>query len=164
MRRIAVVWHFRAEDTMRAFGRAASIAAVLMSVAGMAAAAEVRVLGVDAVEQAVRGLAADFAKETGHQVVFTIASPAVVMKKIAANETHDAVIVSEPAMDQLDKDGIVNPESRVRLARDASTAYEGALTTDGRVPEAARAFVRFLSEPDARAKWIAGKLEPLADH
>ena len=29
---------------------------------------------------------------------------------------HDAVIVSEPAMDQLDRDGIVNPESRVRLA------------------------------------------------
>jgi ABC-type molybdate transport system substrate-binding protein len=149
---------------MRAFGRAAAIAAVLMSVAGMAAAAEVRVLGVDVVEQAVRGLAAEFAKETGHQVVFTIASPAVVMKKIAANETHDAVIVSEPAMDQLDKDGIINPESRVRLARDASTAYEAALTTDGRVPEAARAFVRFLTEPDARTKWIAGKLEPLADH
>jgi molybdate transport system substrate-binding protein len=257
---------------MRAFGRAAAIAAVLVSVAGMAAAAEVRVLGVDAVEQAVRGLAADFAKETGHQVVFTIASPDVVMKKIAANETHDAVIVSEPAMDQLDREGIVNPESRVRLAntgmgvavregsplpnlstpeafrqallaaksivygdptlpnqsgekaerillkaglletlkpktqmvpgRAASqaliakgevelglyniseipegkglklagavpaplqitTTYEGALLSDGSVPEAATAFVRFLAEPDARATWIAAKLEPLLDH
>jgi ABC-type molybdate transport system substrate-binding protein len=164
MRRIAVVWHFRAEDTMRAFGLAAAIAAVLVSVAGMAAAAEVRVLGVDAVEQAVRGLAADFAKETGHRVVFTIASPAVVMRKIAANETHDAVIVSEPAMDQLDTDGIINPESRVRLAKDEATTYEGGLLTDGSVPEAARAFIRFLAEPDARAKWLAAKLEPLADH
>ena len=149
---------------MRAFGRTAMIAAVLVWVAGMAAAAEVRVLGVDAVEQAVRAVATDFARETGHQVIFTIASPAVVMEKIAANETHDAVIVSEPAMDQLDKDGIVNPESRVRLAKDRETTYEGGLMTDGSVPEAARAFVRFLAEPDARAKWVAGKLEPLADH
>ena len=49
-------------------------------------------------------------------MTFTIGSPAVVMQKIKANEVHDAVIVSEPAMDELDRDGIVNPESRVRLA------------------------------------------------
>ena len=32
------------------------------------------------------------------------------------------------------------------------------------VPEAARAFIRFLAGPDARAKWLAARLEPLADH
>ena len=149
---------------MQTFGRIGAIAAVLMSLTGMAAAAEIRVLGVDAVEQAVRAVAADFARETGHQVVFTIAPPVVVMEKIAANETHDAVIVSEPAMDALDRDGIVNPESRVRLAKDGPTTYEGGLMTDGSVPEAARAFIRFLAEPDARANWVAAKLEPLADH
>ena len=85
------------------------------------------------------------------------------MKKIAANETHDAVIVSEPAMDELDRDGIVNPESRVRLATDKSTVYEGALLTDGSVPEAARAFLRFLASADARDTWIAARLEPLED-
>ena len=47
---------------MRAFGRIGAIAAVLMSLTGMAAAAEVRVLGVDAVEQAVRAVAVDFAR------------------------------------------------------------------------------------------------------
>jgi ABC-type molybdate transport system substrate-binding protein len=149
---------------MRAFGRTIVIAAVLVWAAGMAAAAEVRVLGVDRVEPAVRAVAADFARETGHQVIFTIAAPAVVMEKIAANETFDAVIVAEPAMDQLDKDGIVNPESRLRLARDGDVTYEGGLMTDGSVPEAAGAFVRFLAEPDARARWLAAKLDPLADH
>jgi ABC-type molybdate transport system substrate-binding protein len=149
---------------MRAFGRTIVIAAVLVSAVGMAAAAEVRVLAADVVQQAVRAVAADFTKETGHQVIFTIAAPAVVMEKIAANETFDAVIVSEPAMDQLDKDGIVNPESRLRLARDGDITYEGGLMTDGAVPEAAGAFVRFLAEPDARAKWLAAKLDPLADH
>jgi ABC-type molybdate transport system substrate-binding protein len=79
---------------MRVCGWTALIAVVLVSVAGMAAAEEVRVLGVDAVAQPLRALAVDFTKATGHRVVFTIAPPAVVMKKIAAKETHDAVIVA----------------------------------------------------------------------
>lgn len=255
---------------MRAFGRI--IAAVLMSLAGMAAAADIRVLSVGAVQNAVRPLAAEFSKETGHKIVFTVGSPAVVAQKLKDGETFDAVIVSEPAMDALDKEGIVNPESRVRLANtgiavavragapvpnlstpeafkeallaakslvygdptlpnqsgekaeqilakagllDAlkgklrvipgqaesqdliakgevemglynlseipeskglkiagpvpaplqlTTTYEGALMSDGSVPQAAREFIRFLSDPDARAKWLAAKLEPLADH
>ena len=257
---------------MRGLGRSITIAAVLVSLTGMAGGAEVRVLSVGAVQNAVRSLAADFAKETGHQIVFTIGSPAIVMQKIKDGETYDAVIVSEPAMDLLDREGTVNPESRERFATtglgvavragapvpnvstpdefkqalltaksivygdptlpnqsgekaekilakagllDAlkpklqivpgqaasqemiakgevelglynvseipdgkglklagpvpaplqiNTTYEGALMSDGGVPEAARAFIRFLTEPDARAKWLAAKLEPLADH
>jgi molybdate transport system substrate-binding protein len=257
---------------MRAFGRTISIAAVLVSLAGMAAAADIRVLSVGAVQNAVRPLAADFSKDTGHKIVFTVGSPAVVVQKLKDGEIFDAVIVSEPAMDRLDKEGIVNPESRVRLATtgigvavragapapnlatpdafkqallaaksvvygdptlpnqsgekaeqilakagilDAmkpklrivpgqaesqdliangevemglynlseipesrglkiagpvpaplqlATTYEGALMSDGSVPQAAREFIRFLSDPDARAKWLAARLEPLADH
>ena len=257
---------------MRAFGRTISITAVLVSLAGMAAGADIRLLSVGAVQNAVRPLAADFSKDTGHKIVFTVGSPAVVAQKIKDGEIFDAVIVSEPAMDRLDKEGIVNPESRVRLANtgigvavragapapnlatpdafkqallaaksvvygdptlpnqsgekaeqilakagilDAlkpklrivpgqaesqdliakgevemglynlseipegkglkiagpvpaplqiATTYEGALMSDGSVPQAAREFIRFLSEPEARAKWLAAKLEPLADH
>ena len=257
---------------MRAFGRTISITAVLVSLAGMAAAADIRVLSVGAVQNAVRPLAADFSKDTGHKIVFTVGSPAVVVQKLKDGEIFDAVIVSEPAMDRLDKEGIVNPESRVRLATtgigvavragapapnlatpdafkqallaaksvvygdptlpnqsgekaeqilakagilDAmkpklrivpgqaesqdliangevemglynlseipesrglkiagpvpaplqlATTYEGALMSDGSVPQAAREFIRFLSEPEARAKWLAARLEPLADH
>jgi molybdate transport system substrate-binding protein len=257
---------------MRAFGRTISITAVLVSLAGMAAAADIRLLSVGAVQNAVRPLAADFSKDTGHKIVFTVGSPAVVAQKIKDGEIFDAVIVSEPAMDRLDKEGIVNPESRVRLANtgigvavragaptpnlatpdafkqallaaksvvygdptlpnqsgekaeqilakagilDAlkpklrivpgqaesqdliargevemglynlseipegkglkiagpvpaplqiATSYEGALMSDGSVPQAAREFIRFLSGPDARAKWLAARLEPLADH
>ena len=257
---------------MRAFGRTISITAVLVSLAGMAAAADIRLLSVGAVQNAVRPLAADFSKDTGHKIVFTVGSPAVVAQKIKDGEIFDAVIVSEPAMDRLDKEGIVNPESRVRLANtgigvavrvgaptpnlatpdafkqallaaksvvygdptlpnqsgekaeqilakagilDAlkpklrivpgqaesqdliargevemglynlseipegkglkiagpvpaplqiATSYEGALMSDGSVPQAAREFIRFLSEPEARAKWLAARLEPLAGH
>ena len=257
---------------MRAFGRTIATVATLISLTDMAGAADVRVLSVGAVQNAVKGLGLDFAKETGHQVIFTFGSPAVVTQKIKDGEAFDAVIVSEPAMDLLDQDGIVNPESRVRLANtgmgvavragapvpdlstpeafkqallaaksivygdptlpnqsgekaekilgkagilDAlkgklqvvagqaasqeriakgevemglynvseipegkglhlagpvpaplqiSTTYEGALMSDGTAPEAARAFIRFLTDPEARAKWIAAKLVPLADH
>jgi molybdate transport system substrate-binding protein len=260
---------------MRSFGRIAPIAVMLLSLAGMAppsAAADIRVLSVGAVQNAVRGLAADFGKESGHRVVLTVGSPAVVAQKIKDGEVFDAVIASEPAMDGFDRDGTVNPESRVRLANvgmgvavragapvpniatpeafkqallaaksvvygdptlpnqsgekaekilaqagllDAlkpklrivpaqaasqemiakgeaelglynlseipedkglklagpvpaplqiATTYEGGLMSDGAVPEAARAFIRFLASPDARAKWVAAKLEPLADH
>jgi len=45
-----------------------------------------------------------------------------------------------------------------------ATTYEGALMSDGSVPQAAREFIRSLSDPDARAKWLAARLEPLADH
>src|SRR6476469_8050477 len=255
---------------MRAFGRTVSIAAVLVSLAGMAAAADIRVLSVGAVQNAVLPLAAELSKETGHKIVFTVGSPAVVAQKIKDGEIFDAVIVSEPAMDRLDKEGIVNPESRVRLANtgigvavragapapnlatpdafkqavlaaksvvygdptlpnqsgekaeqilakagilDAlkpklrivpgqaesqdliangevemglynlseipegkglkiagpvpaplqlTTTYAAALMSDGSVPQAAREFIRFLSDPEARAKWVAARLEPLA--
>jgi molybdate transport system substrate-binding protein len=257
---------------MRTFGRLACIAGMLTSLTGIAAADDIRVLSVGAVQNAVKALAGDFEKESGHHVVLTIGSPVVVMQKIKDGEVFDAVIASEPAMDALDRDGTVNPESRVRLANtgigvavregapvpdlstpeafkaallaaksvvygdptlanqsgekvekilaktgilDAlklklrvvpgqaasqemiakgevemglynvseipegkglklagpvpatlqiSTTYEGGLMSDGAVPLAARAFVRFLASPDARAKWLAAKLEPLADH
>ncbi len=238
---------------MRSFGRNACIAVTLISLTGMAAAADIRVLSVGAVQNAVRTLAADFTTETGHHVVLTVGSPAVVTQKIKDGEVFDAIIVSEPAMDRLDKDGVVNPESRVPLAKTGmgvavragaalpdlstpeafkqallaaksvaygdpalpnqkprlkivpaeaesqemiakgevemglynvseipegkglafagpvpallqiTTSYEGALMSDGSEPQAARAFIRFLANPEARTKWLAAKLEPLAD-
>jgi molybdate transport system substrate-binding protein len=256
---------------MRTCGWITAIAVTLISLMGMADAADIRVLSVGAVQQAVRELATEFGNETGHHIVLTIGSPVVVMQKIKDGEVADAVIVSEPAMDQLDKEGVVNPESRVPLAKtgmgvavragsalpDVSTpeafkqallaaksvvygdpslpnqsgekaerilvqagildalkprlkivpgqaasqemiakgevemglynvseipegkglalagpvptllqiktSYEGALMSDGAVPEAARAFIRFLASSEVRAKWLAAKLEPSPD-
>ncbi len=169
---------------MRMFCRIVAAAAMLTA-NEMAGAADIRLLGVDAVQIAIRSLAAEFGKETGHRVVITTASPAAVMQKIQSNEIHDAVIVSEPAMDQLDKNGVVNPESRVRLANTPAGAaaqddgrasarpsrdgpqlgitYEGALMSDGSVPLEARALIRFLASAEARQAWLAGGLEPLLD-
>ena len=101
---------------MRALGRTVLIAATLMLLSHMADAADIRVLSVGAVQHAVRALATQHEKESGQRVVLTVGSPAVVLQKIKAGEIFDALIASEGAMDELDRDGIVNPESRVRLA------------------------------------------------
>jgi ABC-type glycerol-3-phosphate transport system substrate-binding protein len=37
------------------------------------------------------------------------------------------------------------------------------LMSDGAEPQAARAFIRFLASPEARAKWVAARLEPPAE-
>jgi molybdate transport system substrate-binding protein len=61
-----------------------------------------------------------------------------VTQKIKDGEVFDAVIVSEPAMDVLDKEGIVNPESRVRLANTGMgvAVRAGAPVPDLSTPEA----------------------------
>src|SRR5215475_1924380 len=115
-----IIWQFRGEETMRSFGRIASVAVTLTFVASMAGAADIRVLSVGAVQHAVKELATEFGNETGHKVILTVDSPVVVTQKIKDGEVFDAVIVSEPAMDRLDKEGVVNPESRVAPARTAT--------------------------------------------
>lgn len=111
--------------------------ALLLSI-GFAGAAEVRVLSVGAVQVAIKNLAADFSKESGHQVTFTIASPVQVEQKLAAGESHDVVILSAPAMDDLDKAGGVQAGSRVPIARVGIgiSVREGADVPDVSTPEA----------------------------
>src|SRR5260370_2874917 len=103
-RRIADIWHFQGEDTMRSFGRNACIAVTLISLTSMAVAADIRVLSVGAVQNAVRALAADFGTESGHHLVLTFGPPVVVTPKLKDRQAFDAVIVSEPALDRLDPD------------------------------------------------------------
>src|SRR5262249_56321416 len=103
-RRMADNWHFRREDTMRTCGRLACIAAMLMSLTGMAVADNIRVLSVGAVQHAVKALAAEFGKESGHHVVLTIGSPLVLMRKIKEGGGVEEVILAAPAVGGLDHD------------------------------------------------------------
>src|ERR1700730_13190035 len=102
---------------MRGAARMIIIAAMLMSVSGMARGADIRVLGIDVVQDAVRALAEEFGKETGQQVELTFDSAQGLQEKIKGGAIFDALIASEASMDAFDSDGIVNPESRVRRPR-----------------------------------------------
>src|SRR5262249_56089301 len=93
-----IIWQFQGAETMRSFGRIASVAVTLISLASMAGAADVRVLSVGAVQHAVKELATEFGNETGHKVILTFASPVVFPQNIKYGDVFDALIVTHPAM------------------------------------------------------------------
>ena len=105
------------EDTMRAFVRTILIAATLMSPAGMAPAADIRVLSVGAVQNAVRALAAEFQQDTGHndRPHLRLARRAIAQKIKDGRDVRRGHRL-RTRNGRLDRDGIVNPESR-RSAR-----------------------------------------------
>jgi len=92
------------------------VLALLMS-AGMAAAAEVRLIAVGGAKAGLDKIIADFTKATGNEVKFTVGSPPVVSQKLAAGESFDVVVQSAPAMDDYAKIGGVKAETRVPVAR-----------------------------------------------
>ena len=85
--------------------------------AGGAVAADIRVFSSGAPAEVEKVLAAQFARESGHRVVFTVANPAIIQQKLSGGETPDIVILPAPIIGSLAKAGVLRPTSRVDLAR-----------------------------------------------
>ena len=100
----------------RSAGRALWVA-LSLCLAGSAAAADLRVFSSGAPAAVERVLAAQFARESGHHVQFTVANPAVIQQKLSGGEKPDIVILPAPIIDSLAKAGVLRPTSRVDLAR-----------------------------------------------
>jgi len=81
-----------------------------------AAAAEIRVLSVGSVQVAIKSMAENFAKETGHRITLKVVTPSDIPKNLAA-APFDMIICSIPAMEVLDKAGTIVTGSRSPLAR-----------------------------------------------
>jgi molybdate transport system substrate-binding protein len=115
---------------------------ILIVSSTLAAAAEVRVLSVGSTQIAAKTIAAEFEKQTGHKVTFTIRPPFDIDKELAA-KTFDAVILSVPAMDNHDEAGDLAPMSRVALARVGVgvVVKEGGPIPDVSTPEKLKAAV-----------------------
>src|SRR6188472_3285308 len=92
-------------------------AALSVCLAGSAAAADISVFSSGAPAGVEKVLAAQFTRESGHRVVFTVANPATVQQKLSAGEVPDIVILPAPIIDALAKTGVLRPASRVDLAR-----------------------------------------------
>ena len=90
--------------------------AVLLSLSG-AAAAEVTLISVGGVKVALDKIVADYQKESGNTVKYTVGSPLAVSQKLAAGEVFDVVVQSAPAMDDYAKLGGIKPDSRAKVAR-----------------------------------------------
>ena len=97
---------------------ARSLCVVLsLCLAGSAAAADIRVFSSGAPAEVEKVLAAQFARESGHRVVFTVANPAIIQQNLSGGQTPDIVILPAPLIDSLAKTGVLRPTSRVDLAR-----------------------------------------------
>ena len=96
--------------------RAVLVGFALIWSAGITVAAELRVLSVGSVQIAAKTLADEFSNQTGNEVTLEIVTPLDISKKLATG-SYDMVIASIPAIDALDKAGLLRSGSRVPLAR-----------------------------------------------
>jgi molybdate transport system substrate-binding protein len=94
-------------------------AVVLVGVvaAGSAAAAELRVYCTGAPAAAVKAVATDFARRTGHHLTFTIGQPATIERDLAAGDSADVLIVPAQVATALTGTGVLRGGSAVDLAR-----------------------------------------------
>jgi molybdate transport system substrate-binding protein len=101
---------------MASAGTTLITALALVFCAGHAAAAEIRVLSVGSVQVPAKALAADFSKETGHKVTLTIVTPSDIPERLAG-APYDMLIASIPAMEALDRAGLIRAGTRTPLSR-----------------------------------------------
>jgi len=98
--------------------RSAFIAAtMLLAMTAGAAAAEIRIVNANALTIAMREIAANFTKETGHQVTFTGVSPGLVDQRVKAGEVYDIIINATASMEAYEKEGRLRAGSRRPFAR-----------------------------------------------
>jgi molybdate transport system substrate-binding protein len=95
----------------------AGMIAAALSVFGAARAVEINVYSAGAVQEAERALAADFTKMTGNKVNFTVGTVGQIQEKLKSGAPADVIVVSAPALEQLEKSGDVRASSAVALGR-----------------------------------------------
>ena len=79
--------------------------------------AKLNVMCARSMHKAVEALAGDFRRQTGHNVALDFGTVGALQAKIAAGESADVMILSVPAIDQLEKTGMLAPGSRADVAR-----------------------------------------------
>lgn len=100
--------------------------------------AEIKVMSAGAVKSMVSALAAEFERESGDKLDLNFGTAGSLRERIKNGEVSDLVILSESAISELAKLGLVVPESRTDLGRTVTgvAVREGAPEPDISTPEA----------------------------
>jgi molybdate transport system substrate-binding protein len=93
------------------------LAALGISLAASAGAAEIRVYSGGAPQVALKVLAPEFERATGHKLAFTYAVVGEIRKRLEAGEKADVILLPVPLLNALEKGGALRPDSRRALAR-----------------------------------------------
>ena len=100
----------------RVWGVLAGCLGVVAALTGPTAAAELKVLSAGAVKAVVPDLAEQFRRETGHTVHLTF-DTAGALRQRAMTEPADVLIITDAAIDDLARQGVVVPGTRTDVAR-----------------------------------------------
>ncbi|HXJ00428.1 MAG TPA: extracellular solute-binding protein [Micropepsaceae bacterium] len=95
----------------------AGVIAAMPVLMGPASAVEINVYSAGAVQEAERTLAAGFTQMTGNKVNFTVGTVGQIQEKLKSGAPADVIVVSTPALEQLEKAGDVRAKSGVPLGR-----------------------------------------------
>jgi molybdate transport system substrate-binding protein len=123
---------------IRKASRIAAIASFLFASASIASAAEIRVFSTIGVKAALEELAPKFEKATGNKLTITFGTAAILVKKVQAGESADALVLTKQGLETLAKEGKVAPGSDANFASSgmALVVKQGASKPDISTPEA----------------------------
>jgi molybdate transport system substrate-binding protein len=92
-------------------------AASAAMLAGIANAAEIKVISTGSFKEALGELAPTFEKSSGHKVVAISAGTGEIIERLSAGETLDIVIAPAPSIDDLIRQGLLVAGSRADVAK-----------------------------------------------
>jgi molybdate transport system substrate-binding protein len=84
---------------------------------GNAAAVELHILTAGAVQEGEKKLADEYRHMTGNRVTFISGTVGQIQERLKNREAVDVIVVSKPAMEQLDKAGEIRPSASAVLGR-----------------------------------------------
>ena len=102
---------------MRSFVALLGVALVLAAGIGHAAAVEIHVLTAGAVQEGEKKLAEGYRRMTGNRVTFTAGTVGQIQERLKNHEPADVIVVSKPAMEQLETAGDIRPHDSAVLGR-----------------------------------------------
>src|SRR5215470_10430089 len=94
-----------------------AIAAAASFTLAQAQAADLKVFVGGAMTETVSKIGAEFARSSGHKLDFVSDTTGALLNKLKAGEKADVIVVTEAAIDGLQKDGALTDGSRTPLVR-----------------------------------------------
>jgi molybdate transport system substrate-binding protein len=118
-------------------GRIAALTMFVVAQIALAEAAALNVYSTIATRGALEELVPQFQKQTGQTLAITWGTAAMLTKRIAAGEPADVAILTRANIDSLKKDGKIEPDTDITLARSsiAVAIKSGAPKPDISTPE-----------------------------
>ena len=112
----------------------ALLAAVAISLALPATAAEVKVISANGMREVIADTKQAFEKASGHTLVVTVVETGAIRQRLLSGEAYDVIVVPANTSDDLVKQGKIKSDGRVALIR---VNFGLAVRDDGPKPDTA---------------------------